>query len=96
MSDDITPEKAATIADPAYILTSVTTEQVVQYYESLSENAEAGERLLNWEELPTTEKANIVLACQDFLQNREDTTDLIDVINENIDADLWMTVPEED
>ena len=85
----IDPAQAAAVAEPSYILTSVTTEEVAQHYGSLCESTVDGETLTEWEDLPDSEKARLVLCCQQILQQQPPAVDLIDVLNENIDWDTW-------
>ena len=93
---EIDAAQAAAVADPAYVLTSITTNEVAQYYGSLCESTVDGESLTEWEDLPDSEKARLVLACQHILEQQDPPVDLIDVLNENIDWEKWAKEPEED
>ena len=63
--------------NPGYVLTSTTTGNVTASYASIMEGTVEGEYLTPWEDLPDTEKARLVQACQKAL--------LINPANEIID-----------
>ena len=91
---EINPAQVAAVVDPAYVLTSVTTEEVAQYYGSLCESTVDGESLTEWEDLPDSEKARLVLPCQHILEQQPPAVDLTDVLNENIDWEKCTVEPD--
>ena len=83
------------MTDPDYILTSVTTREVMDHYKILTESLSDTPPLKNWQNLPDTEQAKLVQACQDALGHHRDA-DLVDILAENLDQDLaWDTATSE-
>ena len=78
--------------NPGYVLTSTTTENVTASYASIMEGTVEGEYLTPWEDLPDTEKARLVQACQKAL-----LTDPADEITRVLDTSInWKEYAREE